>query len=181
MGSFCQNHIKFHLKKYRRVISHDIGEFSLQHSKVWKLMFQVENFRGIMCHDTEEWYKIWRKTELWFEKNYTRNLANFHASRQKSENLHFDWIVLSKEHKDLAEKIQKSYVSWHWRVMKSLKENWLLVPKKTWGICWNFTQLHKSPRISLWSAIFVQGIWGLSCRTSEELPFMKLNSHGKFV
>ena len=44
-------------------------------------------------------------------KNYIRNLANFHASRQKSENLHFDWIVLSKAHKDLDEKIQKSYVS----------------------------------------------------------------------
>ena len=29
-------------------------------------------------------------------KNYIRNLANFHASKQKSENLHFDWIVLSK-------------------------------------------------------------------------------------
>ena len=44
-------------------------------------------------------------------KNDMRNLANFHASRQKSENLHFDWIVLSKAHKDLDEKIQKSYVS----------------------------------------------------------------------
>ena len=26
MGSFCKNHIKFQLKKYRRVISHDIEE-----------------------------------------------------------------------------------------------------------------------------------------------------------
>ena len=38
-------------------------------------------------------------------KNYIRNLANFHASRQKSENLHFDWIVLSRAHKDLDEKL----------------------------------------------------------------------------
>ena len=27
MGSFCKNHIKFQLKKYRRVISHDIEEW----------------------------------------------------------------------------------------------------------------------------------------------------------
>ena len=40
-----------------------------------------------------------------------RNLVNFHASRQKSGNLHFDWIPLSKAYKDLDEKIQKSYVS----------------------------------------------------------------------
>ena len=39
------------------------------------------------------------------------NLSNFHASRRKSENLHFDWILLSKAYKDLDEKIQKNYVS----------------------------------------------------------------------
>ena len=44
-------------------------------------------------------------------KNDIRNLVNFRASRQKSENLHFDWILLPKAYKDLDEKIQKSYVS----------------------------------------------------------------------
>ena len=44
-------------------------------------------------------------------KNDIRNLVDFRASRQMSENLHFDWIFLSKAYKDLDEKIQKSYVS----------------------------------------------------------------------
>ena len=44
-------------------------------------------------------------------KNNTRNLANFHASSRKPQNLYFDWILLSKAYKDLDEKIQKSYVS----------------------------------------------------------------------
>ena len=44
-------------------------------------------------------------------KNDIRNLVNFHASSRDSENLHFDQILLSKAHKDLDEKIQKSYVS----------------------------------------------------------------------
>ena len=39
------------------------------------------------------------------------NLINFQARRQKSENLHFDWILLPKTCKDLDEKIQKGYVS----------------------------------------------------------------------
>ena len=43
-------------------------------------------------------------------KNGIRNLVNFHVSRQKSENLYFDWIILPKAYKDLDEKIQKSYV-----------------------------------------------------------------------
>ena len=46
-------------------------------------------------------------------KNNIRNLVNFHASIRKSENLHFEWILLSKAYKDLDEKIQKSYVSRH--------------------------------------------------------------------
>ena len=65
-------------------------------------------------------------------KNDIRNLVNFHASSRKSENLHFDGLLLSKAYKDLDEKVQKSYVSWHWRVMQNLKKNWLLV----WGIRW---------------------------------------------
>ena len=69
-------------------------------------------------------------------KNDIRNLVNFHASSWKSENLHFDWIHLSKAYKYLDEKVQKSYVSWNWRVMQSLKKNWLLVSKMTWGIWW---------------------------------------------
>ena len=39
MGYFCQKHIKFQLKKYRRVIS----------------------------HDTEEWTKFWRKANFLFQ------------------------------------------------------------------------------------------------------------------
>ena len=56
-------------------------------------------------------------------KNNIRNLVNFHESSRKSENLHFDQILLSKAYKDLNEKVQKSYISWCWRVMQSLKKN----------------------------------------------------------
>ena len=44
-------------------------------------------------------------------KNDIKNLVNFHESSRKSENSHFDWMLLSKACKNLDEKIQKSYVS----------------------------------------------------------------------
>ena len=44
-------------------------------------------------------------------KNDIRNLVNFQASSRKSENLHFDGLLLSKAYKVLDEKVQKSYVS----------------------------------------------------------------------
>ena len=32
------------------------------------LMFDLKKYRGVIFHDTEEWCKIWRKTDLWFGK-----------------------------------------------------------------------------------------------------------------
>ena len=46
-------------------------------------------------------------------KNCIYHLIKFHASSRKSENLHFDGLLFSKVCKDLAEKVQKSYVSRH--------------------------------------------------------------------
>ena len=40
-------------------------------------------------------------------KNDIRSLISFHASSRKSENLHFDRLVLSKAYKVLDEKLQK--------------------------------------------------------------------------
>ena len=44
-------------------------------------------------------------------KNDIRNLVNFHVSSSKSENLHFDGLVLSKAYNVFSEKGKKSYVS----------------------------------------------------------------------
>ena len=42
-------------------------------------------------------------------KNDIKNLVNFHASSRKSENLHFDGIVLPKTYKVLDEKVMSRY------------------------------------------------------------------------
>ena len=44
-------------------------------------------------------------------KNDMRNLVNFHASSQKSENLHFNGLLVFEAYKVLDEKVQKNYVS----------------------------------------------------------------------
>ena len=43
-------------------------------------------------------------------KNDVNNLVKFHASSQKSENLHFDELLLSEAYKSLDKKVRKSYV-----------------------------------------------------------------------
>ena len=120
----------------------EFGELSLEHRKIWKLYID-EVFLSKAHTVSEELCVMTLKGVTKFKgkltcelKNDIRNLVNFHASSWKSENMYFDWIHLSKTCKYLDEKVQKSYVSWHWRVMQSLKKNWFLVPKMTWGIWW---------------------------------------------
>ena len=46
-------------------------------------------------------------------KNDMRNLVNFNANSGKSENLHFDVLLLSIACKVSAKKVQKNYLPWH--------------------------------------------------------------------
>ena len=95
IGSFCPNLIKFQLKKYRRVFSHDTEEWckvkeklscvfkydirSLvkvwKHSKVWKFLFDglflfkvdkvwATKYRRFTFHNTEQWCRIWINPDL---------------------------------------------------------------------------------------------------------------------
>ena len=106
-----------------------MGPFCLNY-----IMFQLENFIEIMCHDTEGWCKISWKFEgnltLGLKKNI-KNLVNFHAINRKFA---IWWAPFVRSIYCLSKRIQWSYVSWHWRVMQYLKKNWLVFWKMTKGI-----------------------------------------------
>ena len=50
------------------------------------------------------------------------------------KSLHFDWSFLCKVYNVWPKKVQRSFISRHWRVMQNLKKNRLVVWKMTWGI-----------------------------------------------
>ena len=62
------------------------------------------------------------------------NLVNFLMNSRKSVILCLDGFLLSKPYKVWAKKVQKSYLTWHWRVIKGLEKNWLVVSNMTWEI-----------------------------------------------
>ena len=107
-------------------------------------------------------------------------MVNFHASSRKPENLHFDKFFLSKSYKILNEKVQKIYVSWHWRVMQRLKKNWLPVPKMTWRIPWMLMRAVQIWKFELWCATFVESILCLSQKRAEKLYVITLKNYAKF-
>ena len=57
-------------------------------------------------------------------KNNVTSLVNFNVSSRKSQNLHFDRLILFKAYKVLDEKLRKSYVSKHWRVIQRKTSSW---------------------------------------------------------
>ena len=83
------------------------------------------------------------------------------------KSLHFHGLLWSKTYKVLDEKVQKSYVSWHWRVIPSLRKNWPLIPKKTWGIFWILMRAVASWKFALWCASFVEIILCLRQKNTD--------------
>ena len=73
-------------------------------------------------------------------KNDMMNLVNFNANSGWSENLNLYVVLLSIAYKVSAEKRQKSYFSWHWRVIQNLNKSSLFVWKLTWEIWWILTR-----------------------------------------
>ena len=53
---------------------------------------------------------------------------------QSLKDFHFNGLLLSKLCIVWAKKVQRSYLSWHWRVIQNLERNQLVVSKLTWGI-----------------------------------------------
>ena len=64
------------------------------------------------------------------------------------KNLHFNGLLLTKVYNVWAKKVQRSYVWLHSRLIQSLKENWLVLPKIDMR---NLANFHQSTCLeSLW-------------------------------
>ena len=115
------------------------------------IIFEVRKYRGVMFDGTENWYKIWRKTDLRFLK-WHEGFGKFSPEHalEKSPSWDFYGFLLSKVENVWAENLQKSYVSWPWRMMQNLKRNWIVSSNLTWEICWILTRaLEKSWNFAL--------------------------------
>ena len=91
----------------------EFGELWPEHSKVSKictfigsysekyLMFDLKKYRGVIFHDTEGWYKIWRKTDLWFGK-WHEEYGKFSPEQLKVSKLAYWWDPLIQSRKSVS-------------------------------------------------------------------------------
>ena len=80
----------------------------------------------------------------------------------------FNWVLVTKV--VWTTKVQKSYLSWHWRDMQILKKNLLVIWKKTWEIWQIFTRALESVKIGT--------MMGSFCL--QELCVMTMKNNAKF-
>ena len=139
-----------------------------------------------MSHDPEDWCKMWRKTDLLFQK--WQEFGEILTLALKSlKNLHFHFLQLCKVFNVWPKKVQGRYFSWHWRVMQSLKKNWLVVWKMTWDISQIFTRALESLKIATvmqsFNPKYELNIYrgkSMSLTITEELCVMTNKNNAKF-
>ena len=87
-----------------------------------------------MCHDNEEWSKIWWGIDLSVQ-NWHEVFDEFWPEHSKVIKICTLIGYFWPKHTlfELKE-VQTSYVWWHWRLVQNLKENWLVLSKMTWRI-----------------------------------------------
>ena len=93
-------------------------KFWLEHRKVSKIytltgcfslkyfMFELKKCRGIMFHNARNWCKIWRKSELWFEK-WHKGFDKFWLEHTKVSKLGHFWGLFIQSRKCMSFKFTK--------------------------------------------------------------------------
>ena len=103
--------------------------FSLNCASLFSVM---RGNSSVLC--TLKLYMSWTK-----EAHQSAKFQTSNWSRKSSLNLYFDRLLLLKVYKISVKKVQRSSVSWPWRVVQNLKKNWLVVSKMT-RIRWILTR-----------------------------------------
>ena len=186
---FCWNFVWFGQKGIIKVQNFRLSTVHAEFHQIctfigsfcWKyIKFQLRKYRGVMSHDIKERCKIWRKTDFSFHKWWILNLVNFGLSTWNFQNFYFDWFLLCKVYNVWAKKVQRSYVSWHWKAMQILKKSWLVVWKMTWVIWQIFTSVLKSLKIGSLMGPFIQSRKCMSLKLPENLCVMAMKDDAKF-
>ena len=62
------------------------------------ILFELQKYRGVIFHDTEELYKFWRKTDQWFEKRHEK-FGKFSPGPLKVSKLELWWDTFVQSRK----------------------------------------------------------------------------------
>ena len=108
-----------------------------------------------------------------------RNLTNFDPSTRKSQNLHFNGLLLTKVYNVGAKKVQGSYFWWHWIFMQNLWKTDFCFQKwhEEFGKC--SPEHLKVSKFGLWWDSFIQSRKCVSLKLTRELIVLAMKKDAK--
>ena len=87
-----------------------------------------------MSHQNEEWCKIWRGFDLSIQ-NWDEEFDGFWPEHSKLSKICTLMSCFWPKHiMSELKKVQRIYISLHWRPMQKFERNWLVISKMTWRI-----------------------------------------------
>ena len=78
-------------------------------------------------------------------------------------------LLFSIAYKVSAKKVQKNYLSWHWKKIQTLKKNWLFVWKMTWENWWTLIRAVESVKTCTLMGYFCRKYVMFERKNTEEL------------
>ena len=129
-----------------------------------------------MCHENEEMIQKLKRNWFFVLKLTWGIWRIFTQALESVKDLHFNGFLATKVYNVKAKKVQRSYLSWHWRVMQNLKKTDLWFEKwhEEFG---KFSPEHfKVSKLGLWWNSFVQSRKCMSLKFTEELCVMTMKN-----
>ena len=109
-----------------------------------KKMYELKIYRGVTCHNNEEWCKIWKGIDLSVQ-NWHEEFDEFWLEHSKISKICTLMGCFWPKYKMFElEKVQRRYLWWHWILMQNLKKNWIVLSKITSRICQIFVHWLKN-------------------------------------
>ena len=127
------------------------------------IMFELKTYRGVMFHGTEEWHKIWRKTDMWFGKLY-KKFRKFYQSTRKTQ---IRILMGSSYPKQKMNMLTEKLCIWQQIMIKKMKRNWLVVSKLIWRMWQIFARALGSFKNLLFNRIFLNKVYNVWAKQVE--------------
>ena len=140
-------------------------------------MCDLPIYRGVMCHDNEEWYQNYKELTCYFKD--MRNSQILTRALESLKTLCFNWLLVTKVYLVWATKIQGSYLSWHWREMQFWRKTHLWFEKRFEKFGRFFPEHLKVSKLGLWWDPFIQSRKGMTLKFAEELCVMTMKNNAE--
>ena len=131
------------------------GSFGAKYIK-----FDLKKYRGVTFCDTEEWYRIWRKTDLWFGKRHEK-YGKFSPENAKVSKFWLWWDLFIQSRKFMSLKFPEELCVMTMKNDAKFEKQLTCCFKLTWGIWRILTQTPQCLKNLHFNELFLNKVYNV--------------------